>query len=65
MAIKTSTLETLTWVFIYGGLLMLSLSVFVSRRSDALGTTLAVAGTIFTVLGAALIVVRSRMKEPR
>ncbi len=60
---KTSTLETLIWVLIYGGLLVLSLSFFVSKRSDGLGLTLAVAGTVAAVLGAVLIVVRSRMKD--
>ena len=63
--LKTSTLESLVWVFIYGGLLLLSLSVFVSRHSGALGTTLAVAGSVIAVLGAVLVVVRSRMKDRR
>ena len=62
---KPSTLETLIWVLIYGGLLVLSLSFFVSQRSDAVATTLAVAGSVATALGAALVVVRSRMKDPR
>jgi len=60
---KPSTLETLIWVLIYGGLLVLSLSFFVSKRSDALGLTLAVGGTVAAALGAVLVVVRSRMKD--
>ncbi|MEW6707135.1 MAG: hypothetical protein AB1430_19985 [Pseudomonadota bacterium] len=60
---KPSTLETLIWVLIYGGLLVLALSFFVSKRDDALGLTLAAAGTLAAVLGAVMIVVRSRMKD--
>jgi hypothetical protein len=60
---KPSTLETLIWVLIYGGLLVLSLSFFVSQQHGAIGATLAVAGSVITVLGAVLVVVRSRMKD--
>jgi hypothetical protein len=63
MTMKPSTLETWIWVLIYGGLLALSLAWFVAGRSGALGAGLAVAGALATVLGAVLIVVRSRMKE--
>jgi hypothetical protein len=61
---KTSTVETLTWVLIYGGLLVLMLGVFVQRENAPLGWTLIVGGGAVTVAGAALIVVRSRMKDP-
>ncbi len=60
---KTSTVETLVWVLIYGGLVVLCLSLFVPQNQGALGTTLTVAGTLATALGAVLIVVRSRMKD--
>jgi len=59
---KTTTLETLIWVLIYGGLIVLSLSVFISH-DDTLATVLAVTGGITTVLGALLVWVRSRMKD--
>ena len=62
---KPSTLETLIWVLIYGGLLVLSLSLFVARRSQGLGTLLAVAGGALTAAGAALVYVRSRLKDNR
>jgi hypothetical protein len=62
---KASTLETLIWVLIYGGLLVLCLSVFVSQRSAALGGTLAAAGGLGAAVGAVLIYVRSRMKEAK
>jgi hypothetical protein len=62
---KTSTLETLIWVLIYGGLLVLSLSVFVGRESVVLGSTLGTAGVVAAAVGVVLIVVRSRMKTPK
>ncbi|MED5619316.1 hypothetical protein [Ideonella sp. BN130291] len=62
---KTSTLETLIWVLIYGGLLVLSLSLFVSERSMPLGIAFGIVGAVATAAGAALIVVRSRIKQPR
>jgi hypothetical protein len=62
---KPSTIETLVWVLIYGGLLVLSLSVFVSRGSVPLGATLATGGAIAVAAGIVLIVVRSRMKAPQ
>jgi hypothetical protein len=59
---STDRLETLIWVLIYGGLLLLSLGLFVQRAHDPIGWTLVVAGGIAAAVGAALIVVRSRMK---
>ena len=59
---KTSTVEKLIWVLLYGGLLVLSLSVFVARRTDTLGALLTLAGGVATVVGVALVWVRSRMK---
>lgn len=60
---KTNTVEKLIWVLIYGGLLVLSLSVFVARRTDVIGALLTVAGAVATVVGVALVWVRSRMKS--
>ena len=62
---KASTLETWVWVLIYGGLLVLSLGVFVSRRDAAFGGTLEVAGGISVAVGVVLIFVRSRIKEAK
>lgn len=64
IAMKTSTVETLVWVLIYGGLLTLGLGLAVQRTNDALGWGIAVAGGIVAALGVVLIVVRSRMKNP-
>jgi hypothetical protein len=62
---KTSTLETLIWVLIYGGLLVVSLSIFVADRSQSLGVALGAVGAIATAVGVVLIVVRSRSNAPR
>lgn len=61
---KTSTVETLAWVLIYGGLLALTLGIFVERAHVPLGWALIVGGGIVAVAGVVLIVVRSRMKDP-
>ena len=60
---KTSTVDTLIWVLIYGGLLTVGLGVSVQRSDDALGYGLVVAGAVMAVAGFALIYVRSRMNE--
>ena len=63
---KTSTVETWVWVLLYGGLLVLSLGVFVGRADAAFGWGLAIAGLLASALGVLLIYLRSRMKqEPR
>jgi hypothetical protein len=62
---KPKTVEKLIWMLIYGGLLVLSLSVFVARRTDTLGAVLMVAGAVAVLAGVALVWWRSRMKaEP-
>ena len=60
---KTSTVETWVWVLLYGGLLVLSLSVFVGRADAAFGWVLAIAGLLASALGVLLIYLRSRMKQ--
>jgi F0F1-type ATP synthase assembly protein I len=61
---KTTTVETLAWVLIYGGLLGASLGLFVQRQHDPIGWTLVVVGALAAVAGVVLIVVRSRMADP-
>ena len=63
MALRTSTVDTLVWVFIFGGLLVLSLGLFVNRQDAFLGTILIVVGVLDALAGVVLIVVRSRMRE--
>ena len=54
-------LEKWIWMLIYGGLLAVSLGWFLQPRIAAAAWTLMVAGTVVAVVGAVLIVVRSRM----
>ena len=60
---KTSTVETLIWVLIYGGLLVLSLGYFVGRQEQTLGNGLMLGGAAIAGIGVVLIYVRSRMKS--
>ncbi len=59
---KTSTVEALVWVLVYGGLLLLCLGLFVLRAGGMLGWPLVVLGGALALAGAVLIVVRSRMR---
>ncbi|HEX6362900.1 MAG TPA: hypothetical protein VFZ93_08085 [Albitalea sp.] len=61
---KTATLDKLVWTLVYGGLLALVIGLSVQRTDAALGWTLAGAGGAFALAGAALVVVRARMKDP-
>ena len=56
-------IEQLVWVLIYGGLLTLSLGVFVQRLHDPIGWTLTVVGALAAAIGAVLIWVRSRLSR--
>ena len=56
----TQLLDKLIWVLIYGGLLIISLALFVARDDGPFGTLLAAAGVVATAVGCLLIWVRSR-----
>ncbi len=58
---KTSAVETLVWVLVYGGLLLLCLGLFVSRSDGSLGWLLALAGGVAAAAGVLLIFWRARM----
>ncbi len=58
---KTSTVEALVWVLVYGGLLLLCLGLFVQRADGPLGWALTLAGGAIAAAGAVLVYVRSRM----
>ncbi|HEY1393112.1 MAG TPA: hypothetical protein VFV25_07030 [Methylibium sp.] len=60
---KPSTLDVWVWVLIYGGLLAVSLGVFVARQDEALGTFFGLGGGIASAIGLVLIYVRSRIKD--
>ncbi len=60
---KASTVDTLIWVLVYGGLILLGLGLSVQRTDNGMGFGLAVIGGVVAVIGFALIYVRSRMNE--
>ncbi|QPC30001.1 hypothetical protein IS481_09220 [Caldimonas thermodepolymerans] len=60
---KPSSVDTLAWVAIFGGLLVLCLGVFVARQAQGLGHGFLAVGALATVVGAVLIYVRSRMAD--
>lgn len=64
MVLKTSTarVAALTWVLIFGGMLMLALGLVVGRSDPALGWAIAAASIAAIVVGVLLIWVRSRME---
>jgi len=60
---KSSTLDKLIWVFIYGGLLCVGLGLSVGRSDDALGWNVMIGGLITAAIGALLVYVRSKMND--
>ena len=60
---RTKTVEKWSWVLIYGGLLVLSLGLFVLPGSAGMGWALVLAGVAAAVAGVALVVARSRLPE--
>jgi hypothetical protein len=63
LKISTSRVAALTWVLIFGGMLMLALGLVVGRSDAALGWGIAVVSVAAIVAGGLLVWVRSRMKE--
>jgi Zn-dependent protease with chaperone function len=64
MALSNKQLETLTWVLIYSGLLLLVLGMFVRRGGDdLLGWALVAGGAADAALGVVLLWWRSRRPE--
>lgn len=57
-------MERLTWVYIFGGLLLAVLGTFARRQDDTTGWVLIAIGVVLTVVGIVLIGVRSRIKNP-
>jgi hypothetical protein len=56
--------ERLVWILIYGGLLAVSLGVFVLREGETLwGWIFIGKGAVVAAVGAVLVYVRSRMKD--
>lgn len=59
---RNATLEKLSWVSIYAGLLTASLGVFVHDHSTAAGLTLIIAGGLAAAFGVVLILIRARRR---
>jgi hypothetical protein len=58
--VSNRTLETLIWLLIYGGLLVLCLAAFLRRSGAALGWVLMLMGGAAVLLGVVLVWIRSR-----
>jgi uncharacterized membrane protein HdeD (DUF308 family) len=58
-------LERLTWVLIYGGILLGCLGLFARDAAPTLGTALLVVGALDIVAGLLCIVIRSRMRPAK
>ena len=62
LKISTGRVAALTWVLIFGGMLMLALGLVVGRSYPGLGWAIAAASIVAIVVGVLLIWVRSRME---
>ncbi len=60
---RLARVETLIWVLIYGGLLAVVLSLFMSDDGQDLAMLLRIVGGIVVASGVVLIAIRSRMRE--
>ena len=61
---KTSTIDVLIWVLIYGGLIVVGWGISVQRSNNGLGFSLIAGGGVVAAIGFLLIYIRSRMKNP-
>jgi hypothetical protein len=61
---RTTTVEKLIWVLIYGGIFALSIGFFIARTDIVFGTVLQLGGALAVVVGIFLIWLRSRMIPP-
>ena len=62
---STEKIDKLIWTLIYGGLISIAIGVATERNDMSAGWVLMSGGGIVSVVGAVLIYVRSRMKEPQ
>ncbi len=58
---RATTVDKLIWAFIFGGLLLVGLGLAVEGEGRGLGRVLAGFGSLFALIGGALVWVRSRM----
>lgn len=62
---SAKSLETWSWVLIYGGLLLLCLGIFVARGDAGFGYALCAVAVVLVAAGIVLIARRARLPEPR
>ena len=55
-------LHKVTWILIFGGLLLLTFGIFVGKADDLIGWIIVAAGGVMSAAGMALIYVRSKLK---
>lgn len=60
---RTQSLDRLIWVLIFGGLLLLSLGLFVPDARAGLKLLLVAGGAVAAVSGAVLVAVRARRPD--
>jgi hypothetical protein len=65
LKIKTGPLAAVTWVLIFGGMLMLALGLVVRRTEVELGSWIAGLSIAAIVVGVVLVWVRSRIGEAK
>ena len=58
-------LDSLSWIFIFAGLLVLVLGIVTHGQARIAGWSLSVLGALATVAGVVMIIVRSRLSEDR
>lgn len=59
---NNAQLEKLVWVFIYGGVLILFVGLFIKRADTAFGWLVMGMGALLAAVGVLLIWIRSRRK---
>ena len=59
---SVAKLHVAIWSLIFGGLLVITLGLFVEKADEAIGWSMVVAGGVMAVTGCVLIYVRSRIK---
>ncbi len=57
---NNALLEKLVWVFVYGGILIMFVGLFIHRADAAFGWWTIVCGALLTAVGVFLIWLRSR-----
>ena len=60
---KNSSFDKLIWALIYGGLLLVSLGLFIRRTDEAIGWSTSGVGALIAVVGAVGVWWRSRDKS--